>query len=157
MMLAMESGPQQDVLRDEALRGLEHEIGRLLRRIRRGLTDRAAQVDPELSATAYPLLMVLAEFGPHRASDLADMFALDKGAVSRVVHHMVELGLIVREPDPKDGRASILSVTPKAEARIARMAERRREDFGAKLADWEPATIADLGRRLAEFNAAISE
>ena len=146
-----------DVRRDEALRGLEHEIGRLLRRVRRGLTDRAAQVDPELSATAYPLLATLAEFGPHRASDLADMFALDKGAVSRVVHHMLELGLIERMPDPKDGRASILSVTPKAQERLATMADRRREDFGAKLADWEPSTITDLAQSLAQLNAAISE
>lgn len=150
-------GPRDDVRRDEALRGLEHEIGRLLRRIRRGLTDRAMQVDPELSATAYPLLATLYELGPHRASDLADMFALDKGAVSRVVHQLLELELIVREPDPADGRASILSVTPKAAARLAEIVEKRREDFGAKLAGWEPTTISDLAQALAAFNAAISE
>jgi DNA-binding MarR family transcriptional regulator len=156
MITAMTSGPRDDVQRDEALRSLEHEIGRLLRRVRRGLTDRAAQVDPELNATAYPLLATLAEFGPHRASDLADMFALDKGAVSRVVHHMLELGLIERMPDPNDGRASILSVTSKAQERLAAMGERRREDFGAKLADWDPATITALARSLAELNTAIS-
>ena len=146
-----------DVRRDEALRGLEHEIGRLLRRVRRGLTDRAAQVDPELNATAYPLLATLAEFGPHRASDLADMFALDKGAVSRVVHQLLELELIERVPDPKDGRASILLVTPKAEARLATMVEKRREDFGAQLSEWDEDTIKDLAASLARFNAAISE
>jgi DNA-binding MarR family transcriptional regulator len=146
-----------DVRRDEALRGLEHEIGRLLRRVRRGLTDRAAQVDPELNATAYPLLATLAEFGPHRASDLADMFALDKGAVSRVVHQLLELDLIERVPDPKDGRASILSVTPKAQARLALMVEARREEFGARLAGWEPEKIDELAQGLAHFNSVISD
>jgi DNA-binding MarR family transcriptional regulator len=146
-----------DVRRDEALRGLEHEIGRLLRRVRRGLTDRAAQVDPELNATAYPLLATLAEFGPHRAATLADMFALDKGAVSRVVHQLLELDLIERTPDPADGRASILSVTPKAQERLAAMEERRREDFGTRLSDWDPQTIVELSESLARFNASLSE
>ncbi|MFL6159045.1 MAG: MarR family winged helix-turn-helix transcriptional regulator [Marmoricola sp.] len=153
----MESVRPEDLRRDDALRGLEHEIGRLLRRVRRGLTDRAAQVDPELSATAYPLLATLAEFGPHRAADLADMFALDKGAVSRVVHQLLELDLIERTPDPHDGRASILSVTPKAQERLDAMVERRREDFGARLAAWDPKNIAELAEGLARFNAAISE
>jgi DNA-binding MarR family transcriptional regulator len=146
-----------DVRRDEALRGLEHEIGRLLRRVRRGLTDRAAQVDPELNATAYPLLATLAEFGPHRAADLADMFALDKGAVSRVVHQLLELDLIERTPDPKDGRASILSASAKARARLAEIKETRREDLDGRLADWEPTELVDLAQGLARFNASISE
>lgn len=146
-----------DVERDAAVRGLEHEIGRLLRRIRRGLADRAAQVDPELSATAYPLLATIVELGPQRASDLADLFALDKGAVSRVVHQLLQLDLIAREPDPKDGRASILSATTKAKQRLGGMAEKRRSDFGAKLADWDQRSVEELTEALARFNAAISE
>lgn len=148
---------RDDVERDAAVRGLEHEIGRLLRRIRRGLADRAAQVDPELNATAYPLLVTLAEQGPSRAADLADTFALDKGAVSRLVHQMLELGLIERAPDPQDGRASILSVTPLAEQRLDAIRDQRHEAVGMRLADWEAASITELATGLARFNAAISE
>ncbi|MET3962502.1 DNA-binding MarR family transcriptional regulator [Marmoricola sp. OAE513] len=147
----------RDARRDEAISGLEHEIGLLLRRIRRGTAERAAQVDPALSATAYPLLVTLHAFGPHRAADLADLFALDKGAVSRAVHQLLELGLIERTPDPADGRASILSVTPYAEERMAVVVEARREAVGEKLADWDPESIAGLAAGLARFNAAISE
>ncbi len=147
----------QEEHRDEALRGLEHEIGRLLRRIRRGLGDRAAQVDPSLTATAYPLLVALVEVGPHRAADLADLFALDKGAVSRVVHQLLELGLIERAPDPQDGRASILSATAEGKARLAETADRRHQEINARLADWEPKTIADLAQGLARFNGAVSD
>lgn len=146
-----------DAQREAAVRGLEHEIGRLLRRIRRGLADRAAQVHPELSATAYPLLVTLAEAGPRRAADLADLFALDKGAVSRIVHQLLELGLIDRAPDPQDGRASILSVTPKAEERLAAIVDQRHAEVGERLADWEPRSIAELAAGLARFNAAISD
>lgn len=147
----------QEAQRDEALRGLEHEIGRLLRRIRRGLGDRAAQVDPALSATAYPLLVTLVELGPHRAADLADLFALDKGAVSRVVHQLLELGLIERAPDPQDGRASILSATAKGKERLAETADRRHQEIGARLADWAPESIAELAQGLARFNGAVSD
>ncbi|MFL6022325.1 MAG: MarR family winged helix-turn-helix transcriptional regulator [Marmoricola sp.] len=147
----------ESVRRDGAIRDLEHEIGKLLRRVRRGLAERATLVDPALNATAYPLLVTLNEFGPHRAADLADLFALDKGAVSRVVHQLVELGLIERTPDPKDGRASILQVTEKARAKMAELADRRREEFGERLADWEPESIVDLARGLAKFNSAISD
>lgn len=150
-------GATKDVRRDEALSGLEHEIGRLLRRVRRGLADRATQVDPSLNATSYSLLVTLNEFGPHRAADLADLFAVDKGAVSRVVHHLLELGLIERTPDPNDGRASILQVTPEAQRRLAALTDSRREEFGARLAGWEPESIGDLAQGLARFNAAISD
>jgi DNA-binding MarR family transcriptional regulator len=152
MMVTMEA-----VTRDDAVRDLEHEIGKLLRRVRRGLTERAVQVDPSLNATAYPLLVTLNEFGPHRAADLADLFALDKGAVSRVVHQLVELGLIERTPDPHDGRASILQVTDKARQRMAALAERRHEEVGARLSDWDPEAIVELADGLARFNTAISD
>ena len=54
--------------RDAAVRGLEHEIGTLLRRIRRGLADRAVQVHPELNATSYMLLATLSEHGARACS-----------------------------------------------------------------------------------------
>jgi DNA-binding MarR family transcriptional regulator len=155
-MVTMEAA-KESVRRDDAILDLEHEIGKLLRRVRRGLGERAALVDPTLNATAYPLLVTLNEFGPHRAADLADLFALDKGAVSRVVHQLLELDLIERSPDPNDGRASILQVTDKARKKMALLAEKRREEFGEKLAGWEPESIAELARGLAQFNAAISD
>jgi DNA-binding MarR family transcriptional regulator len=151
MMITMEAE------RDEALRDLEHEIGKLLRRVRRGLTERAALVDPSLNATAYPLLITLNEYGPHRAADLADLFALDKGAVSRVVHQLLELGLIERTPDPKDGRASILQVSQLGRERLTALADQRREEFGARLAGWDAENIRDLARGLARLNLAIPD
>lgn len=147
--------PEREEEHDQALRGLEHEIGRLLHRIRRGLNDRAAQVDPGLTATAYPLLVALVDRGPHRAADLADLFALDKGGVSRVVHQLLELGLIERARDPQDGRASIISATPKAHARLSVTRGRRHQELGARLADWDAATISDLAGGLARFSEAV--
>jgi DNA-binding MarR family transcriptional regulator len=146
-----------DDRREAAVRGLEHEIGALLRRIRRGLAERAVQVHPDLNPTSYMLLSTLREHGARRAADLAEVFALDKGSVSRVVAQLVELGLVERSPDPADGRASILSATDDAVRRLAEVRDDRREHFDDRLADWEPAEIEDLAARLGRFNAALSE
>jgi DNA-binding MarR family transcriptional regulator len=143
--------------RQAAVRTLEHEIGTLLRRVRRGLADRAVEVHPELNATSYLLLSTLNEHGARRAADLAEMFALDKGSVSRVVHQLLELGLIERSPDPADGRASILAATDEAVRRLAEVRDHRREHFDDRLDGWEPAEIEDLAARLARFNLALSD
>jgi DNA-binding MarR family transcriptional regulator len=143
--------------RHAAVRTLEHEIGSLLRRIRRGLADRAIQVHPDLSAMTYMMLSTLEEHGPRRAADLAETFALDKGSVSRAVHQLVGLGLVARSPDPTDGRASILAVTDEAVRRLAKVHEHRRETFDQRLAAWEPAEIEELADRLGRFNRALSE
>ena len=141
--------------RDAAVRTLEHEIGLLLRRIRRGIAERALQVHPELNPTSYTLLATLSDFGPRRAADLAELFAMDKGTVSRVVRQLLELGLIERSPDPEDGRASILSVTAEAERRLAHMYELRREMLAQRLADWGPDDIEHLASELGRFNSDV--
>jgi DNA-binding MarR family transcriptional regulator len=143
--------------RQTAIRGLEHEIAALLRRIRRGLADRAVQVHPELNATTYMMVSVLEEQGPRRAADLAETFALDKGSVSRAVHQLVELGLIVRTPDPADGRASILAVTDDAVRRLGQVHTRRRETFDHRLAAWPVDEIEVLAAGLGRFNLALSD
>ena len=42
-----------------------------------------------------------------RASTVAEQFGIDKGAISRQVQHLVDLGLLDRTPDPADGRATL--------------------------------------------------
>lgn len=143
--------------REAATRALEHEIGLMLRRVRKGIADRAVLMHPDLSATSYSLLLTLVDHGPRRATDLADMFALDKGAVSRSVRQLLDLGLVARTPDPSDARASILEVTDRARMRIDELVADRRQVLGDRLADWQPEAIDDLAQGLARFNASISE
>ena len=85
-----------------------------MRRVRRALSERAALVHPSLQPSSYVMLAHLIEAGPRRSSDIAEAFDLDKGAVSRQVQHLVELGLVERTPDPADGRATILTATTEA-------------------------------------------
>lgn len=149
--------PSDAAQRDASLRMLEQEIGIMLRRIRRVMSERAQLVHPDLNATAYLLVGALMESGPMRASALADTFDLDKGAVSRTVHQLLELGLIERKPDPEDGRASIVQISRSGARKLNAVAAQRREYFSGKLADWEPGDLEGLIASLAKYNAALAD
>ena len=153
-----QAGPgTEDDRRSAAVRGLEHEIGTMLRRIRRGLGERAVQVHPELNTTSYLLLSTLNEQGARRAAELAELFSLDKGSVSRAVHQLVELGLVERTPDPGDGRASLLSVTPETVRRLGEVHGQRRENVDGRLVGWTPEEIEELAQGLGRLNLALAD
>jgi DNA-binding MarR family transcriptional regulator len=134
---------------------LEHELGVVMRRIRRSISTRAQMVHPELAAASYSLLVALRDDGPRRSSELAETFAIDKGAVSRQVARLESLGLVERSPDPADGRAQLLSLTEDGRARLAEVDATRRRWYDERLADWSAVEIADLARQLGRYNATL--
>lgn len=141
--------------RAESLRRVEHEVGALIRRVRRVIGDRARAVHPDLQPATYLLLAHLDESGPLRASALVDATGVDKGAISRQVQQLVDLGLLTRVPDPDDGRATLLTVTDDAHARLSRVQRDRRRRFDQRLGEWSDADLADFATRLADYNAAL--
>jgi DNA-binding MarR family transcriptional regulator len=141
--------------REEAVRQLEQEFGVLLRRIRRVIGERAREVHPEMQASGYLMLGYVREHGPLRASVMCSVFDLDKGAVSRQVQHLLDLGLVDREPDPSDGRATLISVTVEALRRMDAVDAERREGLADKLGDWSAADLVDLAKSLERYNAAL--
>jgi DNA-binding MarR family transcriptional regulator len=141
--------------RQQSLRRIESEVGVLIRRVRRVIGERARAVHPELAAATYLLLAHVAETGPLRASALVDDMGLDKGAVSRQVTHLVDLGLLERSQDPDDGRATLLAASDDARERLATVGRQRSERFGQRLAEWSDEELSDLAERLARYNAAL--
>ena len=142
---------------DETLRALEHEMSVLVRRIRRVIAERARMLHPDLSPVAYSMLMALNDAGPRRASDLVEIFSIDKGAVSRQVQTLLELGLIERSPDPEDRRAMILAISAEGHGRLATIASARRHEVGQRLGEWSDAELSSFVRSLARYNAALEE
>ena len=136
--------------RAETVRALEHELGVLIRRVRRAIGERARAVHPDLQPMSYLMLAHLAESGPLRSSALAEIFGVDKGAVSRQVQHLVDLGLLDKTADPDDGRATLLSPSADARRRLGEIALQRRQRLDKRLGDWSEADleafVADLGR-----------
>ncbi|GAB3994207.1 MarR family winged helix-turn-helix transcriptional regulator [Nocardioides marmoraquaticus] len=135
---------------------LEHEMGVLIRRLRRRIAERARLIHPELSPVAYSMLMALHDSGPQRASELVELFSIDKGAVSRQVQLLLELGLVEREPDPADRRAQILTVSDAGRERLDAIATARRAELGEKLDAWADDELAFFVDLLARYNASAS-
>jgi DNA-binding MarR family transcriptional regulator len=140
---------------DETMRALEHEMGVLVRRIRRLIAERARMVHPDLSPVAYSMLMALNDSGPRRASDLVDIFSIDKGAVSRQVSALLELGLIERSPDPEDRRAAILAITEEGSRRLSTIADLRRREVLERLSGWSDEDLQAVVDVMARYNNAL--
>ena len=143
------------VARDDLLAGLEQEVGVMIRRIRRVIGERARAVHPDLQSSSYLMLTWLHQHGAQRASAMAEAFGIDKGAISRQVQHLLDLGLVDRTPDPDDGRATLVSASAQAAVRIAEVNDDRRRWLDERLGDWPDHDVSEFVRMLASYNAAL--
>jgi DNA-binding MarR family transcriptional regulator len=142
--------------RTETVRALEHEVGVLIRRVRRAIGERARLVHPDLQPMSYLILAHLAETGPMRSSAVAETFGADKGAVSRQVQHLSNLGLLVKAPDPEDGRATLLSPSDDACRRLDEVRQQRRRRLDERLGDWSDEDLDALVTALGRYNRTLS-
>ncbi|MBF4766589.1 MarR family transcriptional regulator [Nocardioides agariphilus] len=141
--------------RADTLGDLEHEVGVLIRRVRRVIGLRARAVHPDLMPSSYLMLAYVAEQGPLRASEIAEQFDIDKGAVSRQVAHLTELGLLARVADPEDGRALLVSVSEEGRTRLTDVARHRRKWLDERLGDWSEAELTGFVETLGRYNRAL--
>lgn len=108
----------------------------------------ASTVDPEISSLF--LIGRLIKEGPTRAKDLAEATCADQSTVSRQVAALVKAGLIERQADPDDGRASILVPTALGVERMNKHFANRGRALEPLLTDWssdERSQFVELLRR----------
>ena len=141
--------------RAEILGDLEHEVTVMVRRIRRLIIERARAVHPDLAPSSYLMLTFVAERGPMRASEIAEQFEIDKGAISRQVAHLTELGILARVSDPEDGRAMLVSVSEEGRRRLTDVARHRRAWLDERLGDWSEPDLAGFVASLGRYNRAL--
>lgn len=141
--------------RADLLAGLEQEVGVMVRRIRRVIGERARSVHPDLQSSSYLMLNWLNQHGAQRASAMVEAFGIDKGAISRQVQHLLDLGLVDRAPDPDDGRATLVSASAEAAARLAEIIDDRRRFLDERLGDWPDRDLSEFVRLLGSYNAAL--
>jgi DNA-binding MarR family transcriptional regulator len=141
--------------RSEVLRALEGEIVALLRRVRRSTAERGHLVDPAVSAAGYLVIDQVRVLGSCSQAEVAEALSMDKGAVSRQVQLLCELGLVDRCDDPADRRTHRLTVSEKGAARLADVDRARRSTYNARLDGWTAEDLDDLASRLARYNATL--
>jgi DNA-binding MarR family transcriptional regulator len=153
------SGPEStgEIIVDQEFLALERELALFLRRARASSGDLAREVHPELEPAAYGLLVRLDEADRQRATELAAWFGVGKATMSRQLRALEELGLVAREPDPADGRASLVLLTPEGRDRFRRVRDARRASYVQKLASWDRREVAELARLLHQLNTRAGE
>jgi DNA-binding MarR family transcriptional regulator len=114
---------------------------------------------PPVPVGLLALLALLAEAdrlaaGCH-ARELAAQAALDQSTVSRAVGALVAGGLVAREPDQHDGRASVLVVTPAGHAALEANLRWYEEVFTRALDGWAPEEVAAFSQALERFAGAL--
>ncbi|MCK8677410.1 MarR family winged helix-turn-helix transcriptional regulator [Streptomyces lichenis] len=136
---------------------LERELAVFLRRARASSGEMAREVHPDLEPAAYGLLVRLADAGTQRATALAAYFGVGKATMSRQLRALEDLGLVARDPDPADGRASLVRLTDEGRTRFHRVREARRARYVRKLAGWDRTEVAELARLLHQLNAGAED
>ncbi|MFI1913243.1 MarR family winged helix-turn-helix transcriptional regulator [Nocardia sp. NPDC020380] len=130
-------------------------LGVLLRRTTRtqlysALTEGLGESVDELT---YPILSALARIGPRSAADLAAEVGLDRSGVTRRATRLEEAGLIRRDPDPTDRRASLLVLTDEGNRTVAELRRRLAARITDSLDAWPAGEAAAFARSLQRFMA----
>jgi DNA-binding MarR family transcriptional regulator len=102
------------------------------------------------------MLSWLVDEGPVRASSMVEKFNIDKGAVSRQLQHLADLGLVVRTPDPADGRATLVAPSDEARRRLADVTEHRRKWLDEQLGDWSSEELQTFAATLGKYNQSLN-
>jgi DNA-binding MarR family transcriptional regulator len=116
------------------------------RSLRRAFGESMAAYD--VTPSQARALRVVGELGPVRLSVLADHLRIAARSATEVVDALESRGLVAREPDPADRRATGVVTTEAGAALRARLEEARRTATEARLAGLDPDDRAELDRLL---------
>lgn len=136
----------------EAYCAVERQLAILLRRANAFSAGMGRKVHPELDPGAYGLLVRIDQSSPMRSSDLAAYLRVGRATISRQLKVLEELGLISRRPDPEDGRAHLLALTPEGRKRLDDARSARESQLRTLLAAWPEEDVRLLARMLERFN-----
>lgn len=136
---------------------VERELGLLMRRARAAAALLAERVHPDLDGGAYPLLVHVSRVPGVRSCDLAAYVGVGRATISRQVHRLEELGLLLRRPDPQDARNQQLELTEEGARLVAEASDARRSWLHEALAAWTPDDVATLAGSLGRLNEALDE
>lgn len=98
------------------------------------------------------LLALLLRHGPVRATYAAEHLGLDLSTVSRHLKALEDRGLVTRAPDPDDGRASLLSLSPEGLDVLTTAREAGAARLAAVTRDWDHDDVVALARLLTRLS-----
>jgi DNA-binding MarR family transcriptional regulator len=105
----------------------------------------------KLSRTGWEFLRRVDDLGPIRVSQLAELLDLSLPVTSRALQRLEDEGLVVRQSDPADGRATRFVATAQGAQARARIQDAMHHELDAVLAGWPESDrrmLAELLPRL---------
>ncbi|WP_313811362.1 MarR family transcriptional regulator [Glutamicibacter sp.] len=142
---------------DQLMQSVEEEFTALLLRARQMLIRRAKIIHPDLQDPGYRLLAVVIREEGQQQGALAERLRLDKATISRLVQHLESLNLVSRTPDPRDGRAQLVSATDEAREKWRSSGNTLRQELRHHLSEWEESELKDFSQLLHRLNHSFEE
>jgi DNA-binding MarR family transcriptional regulator len=136
---------------------MQHQVALFARRAEQTRLGGLGKAGNSMDRAAYLLLNRLDLEGPMGVKALAEGMGIDSSTVTRQVAPLVETGLVKRTSHPEDGRAVVLALSPRGQARLSEVRSSRRALMALITDDWteqERQVFCDL---LTRFNGSLTE
>ncbi len=111
----------------------------------------AERLSPGLGRGPVKALFKLKRLGPLRVKDLAVQLRLDSTTVTRHLDDLERRGLVVRGADPRDRRAVLVRLSPRADELLDEAEVERRGKLRDGLLDWSTTDRETFVRLLSRF------
>ena len=125
-------------------------VTRLARRLRQ---ESSSGLSPSLTAA----LSTLERYGPLTPSELAARERVQRPTATRILAGLDAAGLIVREPDPSDGRVTRVRVTPAARTLLRRLRGRKTAYLARRMRRLTPEELVTLEQAAAILERLLGE
>jgi DNA-binding MarR family transcriptional regulator len=106
--------------------------------------ETTAEAMGDVPASVIAVLGRLSDTGELRLGAVAAGLGVDTSVISRTVAVAQHRGLVARRPDPRDGRACLLSLTDRGRQCLADRRNKRLRLLSAVIDEWEPGSAEAL-------------
>ena len=90
-----------------------------------------------------------------RVTSLAALLGVDAPTVTRKVQQLERLGYVAREPDPDDGRASLIRLTQSGQSTVDRILAAHRDRLARLFDGWDDDDVHTFGALLEKFSQSV--
>ena len=152
-MTTPDTAPDDDdaVLYDQ----LQYQVAILARRVEQVRIGGVGDQRNSMDRAAFLLLHRLERSGAVGVKALAGAMGIDSSTVTRQVAPLVETGLVDRVPNPDDGRAVLLELSPLGRERLGEVRASRQEMIRRLMAEWPDRDQRQFCELLTRFNQAM--
>lgn len=106
-----------------------------------------------MDRSTFMVLTTLVENGPRRSNALAEAVHADPSTISRLVAQLVKTGLVQRQVDPNDGRATVLAATEQGRELLQDKRDRRNALIADMITHWPEADRVRFAELFERFTA----